>query len=130
MDLLQNLKYITDSANLQILYTVNQLLYYSNFTVPLSLIFAMLLTIFNILKSNELVSMYALGISKKEFIKPIIIIASVITVGFISLNFFRDYVDAYEKAKNIRRYNNPNKTTSSMFLKIKRNLCLYRQTLP
>jgi len=117
MDLLQNLKYITDSANLQILYTVNQLLYYSNFTVPLSLIFAMLLTIFNILKSNELVSMYALGISKKEFIKPIIIIASVITVGFISLNFFRDYVDAYEKAKNIRRYNNPNKTTSSMFLK-------------
>jgi lipopolysaccharide export system permease protein len=117
MDLLQNLKHITDSANLQILYTVNQLLYYSNFTVPLSLIFAMLLTIFNILKSNELVSMYALGISKKEFIKPIIIIASVITVGFISLNFFRDYVDAYEKAKNIRRYNNPNKTTSSMFLK-------------
>lgn len=117
MDLLQNLKHITDSANLQILYAVNQLLYYINFTLPLSLVFAMLLTIFNILKSNELVSMYSLGISKNDLIKPIIIIASSLTGLYIVLNFFPDFVDAYEKAKNIRKYNNPNQITSAMFLK-------------
>jgi lipopolysaccharide export system permease protein len=117
MDLLQNLKHITDSANLQILYGVNQLLYYINFTLPLSLVFAMLLTIFNILKSNELVSMYALGISKNDLIKPIMIIASTLTGLFITLNFLPDFVNAYEKAKNIRKYNNPNQITSAMFLK-------------
>jgi len=117
MDLLQNLKHITNSANLQILYTVNQLLYYINFTLPLSLVFAMLLTIFGILKSNELVSLYSLGISKHDLIKPIIIIASGLTALFIALNFTPDFVNAYEKAKNIRQYNNPEQTTKKMFLK-------------
>ncbi len=117
MDLLQNLKHVTNSANLQILYTVNQLLYYINFTLPLSLVFAMLLSIFNILKSNELVSMYALGISKYEVVKPILIIASFLTGFYIALNLLPDFVDAYEKAKNIRKYNNPDRTTKAMFLK-------------
>jgi len=117
MDLLQNLKHITNSANLQILYSVNQFLYYINFTLPLSLVFAMLLTIFSILKSNELVSLYSLGISKNDLIKPILLIASILTGLFIALNFLPDFVNAYEKAKNIRSYNNPENTTKNMFLK-------------
>ncbi len=130
MDLLQNLKHITNSANLQILYTVNQLLYYINFTLPLSLVFAMLLTIFGILKSNELVSMYALGISKHDLIKPIMVIASGLTVLFIALNFLPDFVDAYEKAKNIRKYNNPEQTTKEIFLKSNDTYAYIGELLP
>ena len=117
MDLLQNLKGVPNSANLQILYTVNQLLYYVNFTLPLSLVFAMLLTLFNILKSNELVSLYSLGISKNDLVKPIFIISGTITLMYIALNFVPDFVQAEEKSKNIKKYNTPDKTTSSLFLK-------------
>lgn len=117
MDLLQNLKNVANSANLQILYGMNQLLYYINFTLPLSLIFAMLLSVFTILKSNELVSIYSLGISKFEVLKPILIIASVLTGLYITLNFTPDFVDAYEKAKNIKKYNTPEQATKEMFLK-------------
>lgn len=117
MDLLQNLKNISSSANLQILYSVNQLLYYINFTLPLSLVFAMLLTLFNILKSNELVSLYALGISKNEILKPIMIISGAITIFYIALNFTPFFVHSYEKAKNIKKYNVLNKSTSALFLK-------------
>ncbi len=117
MDLLQNLKNISSSANLQILYSVNQLLYYMNFTLPLSLVFSMLLTTFDILKSNELVSLYALGVSKNEILKPIMIISSTITFLYIGLNFVPDFVHSYEKGKNIKKYNTPNKSTSALFLK-------------
>ena len=117
MDLMQNLKYISNSANLQILYTVNELLYYTSYTLPLSLIFAMMLTIFNILKSNELVSMYSLGISKDQLIRPIMLISTFLTLFYIALNFIPDFINADEKAKNIRKYNNPYQTTSSLFLK-------------
>ncbi len=117
MDLLDNLKGVSSSANLQILYATNQLLYYVNFTLPLSLIFAMLLTVFTILKTNELVAMYALGISKKDVIKPIFVISSIVTFSYILLNFVPDFVYAYEKSKNIKRYNSPYTATKSLFLK-------------
>jgi len=130
MDLLQNLKNISNSANLQILYTVNQLLYYVNFTLPLSLVFAMLLSLFNILKSNELVSLYALGVSKNSLIKPIFTIASIITIFYIFLNFIPDFVHAYEKSKNIKKYNTPNKTTSKLFLKSKDTYAYIDELIP
>jgi lipopolysaccharide export system permease protein len=130
MDLLQNLKSISNSANLQILYTVNQLLYYVNFTLPLSLVFAMLLSLFNILKSNELVSLYALGVSKNSLIKPIFTIASIITLLYIGLNFTPDFVNAYEKAKNIKKYNRPDKTTSQLFLKSKETYAYIDELIP
>jgi len=130
MDLLQNLKNISSSANLQVLYTVNQLLYYINFTLPLSLIFAMLLSLFNILKSNELVSLYALGVSKNSLIKPIFTIASIITLFYILLNFVPDFVHAYEKSKNIKKYNTPEKTTSELFLKSQDTYAYIDQLIP
>ncbi len=117
MDLLENLGKISSSANLQILYTVNKLLFYTNFTLPLSLIFAMFLTFLNVLKSNELVSLYSLGISKKELIAPVMIISSIVTMLFISLNLFSDFVSAYDKASNIKKYDSPTKKTNALFLK-------------
>jgi lipopolysaccharide export system permease protein len=117
MDLLENLSKISSSANLQVLYTANKLLFYINFTLPLSLVFAMFLTLLNILKSNELVSLYALGVSKKELLNPIMIISTIATLIFIGLNFIPDYINAYEKSVNIRKYDSPTKQTEKLFLK-------------
>ncbi len=128
IDLLQNLKDISSSANLQILYTVNQLLYYVNFTLPLSLIFAMLLTVFNILKGNELVALYSLGISKNGVIKPMFIISLIVVSIYIMLNFIPDFVYSYEKSKNIKKYNTLHKATENLFLK-SHNTYAYIKTL-
>ncbi len=116
MDLMQNIKYI-NSANLQILYVANEFLYYTSYTLPLSLIFSMIMTIFNILKSNELVSLYSLGVSKDQLIQPIMVLSVFLTLFYTSFNFIPDFINAKEKAKNIKKYNNPYQTTSSLFLK-------------
>ncbi len=130
MDLLQNLKNIGTSANLQVLYVANQMLHYVNFTLPLSLVFAMLLSLFNILKTNELVSLYALGVSKKDLIKPIFTIASALTLLYIFLNFIPNFVHAYEKSENIKKYGNPNKATSELFLKSHNTYAYIGQLFP
>lgn len=130
MDLMQNLKDISTSANLQILYVTNQLLYYINFTLPLSLIFAMLLTLFSILKSNELVSLYALGVSKSDIIKPIAIIAFSVTMIYILLGFLPQFVHAYEESENIKKYGTPSKVTSDLFLKSDNTYAYIGELLP
>jgi lipopolysaccharide export system permease protein len=74
--------------------------------------------------------MYSLGVSKKDLIRPIMFIASIITFGFIVLNTIPAFVDANQKAKNIKRYNNPDKTTSSIFLKSDNNYVYIEKLLP
>ncbi|MCH9813763.1 MAG: LptF/LptG family permease [Epsilonproteobacteria bacterium] len=130
MDLLQNLGSISPSANLKVLYVFNRVLYYVNFTLPLALIFAMFLSIFNIIKSNELISLYALGISKEQVIKPIMLIAVIITLFYIVLNFFPAFVNAYEESKNIKKYGHPDQITSELLLKSKDTYAYIDQLIP
>ncbi len=127
-DLLRNLKRLPDSANLQILYTVNKFLEFINYTLPLSLIFALLLAMLQIIKSNELVTLYALGVSKKRVATPFVIISSVLTLFYIGLNTLPYFVQALETSTNIRRVGTISSISSSIFLKSGNNYA-YIQSL-
>ena len=116
-DLLRNLKRLPDSANLQILYTVNKFLEFINYTLPLSLIFALLLAILQIIKSNELVTLYALGVSKERVARPFLIIASLLTLIYIGLNTLPYFVQSMETSTNIRRVGTISSISSSIFIK-------------
>jgi len=116
-DLLKNLKRVPDSANLQILYTANKFLEFINYTLPLSLIFALLLAILQIIKSNELVTLYALGVSKTRVAQPFVMIASFLTLLYIGLNTLPYFVQSLENSTNIRKRGTISSTTSSIFLK-------------
>ena len=116
-DLLKNLKKLPDSANLQILYTVNKFLEFISFTIPLTLIFALLLAMLQIIKSNELVTLYSLGVSKKEVSKPFIYIATAITFFYITLNTLPYFTQSHETASNIKKRGTIDSISSSIFIK-------------
>lgn len=98
IDILTNLKRFPQSANLQLIYFFLTTLIAINYILPLSLIFAFITTFFNMIRNNELVSFYSLGISKNRAIMPVFIVALLITSLYISLNFTNfTYVKEYRK---------------------------------
>ncbi len=116
IDIMQNFKYLPPSANLQIMYASNIFLNFINYTLPLSLIFAMLSTIFQLIRSNELVSLYALGASKKDVILPLFVLSLLLTLFYIGLNSSK-FVKANEYADSIKRNGKISDTSKHLFLK-------------
>ncbi len=116
IDLMQNFKHLPDSANLQILYTTNIFLNFINFTLPLSLLFAMVSTMMKLIKSNQLVALYSVGTSKSDVIKPIFFLSLFIILGYISLQN-TNFVRSAEIADNIKKHGVVTDNTHGLFLK-------------
>ena len=116
IDILTNLKSMPASANLKLLYFGLTSLTAVNYVLPLSLIFALIASEFSMIRSNELVSFYALGIDKNRLIKPPFYIAFAITFIYVGLNF-TPFAYAYEYGRNIVKLSNLSRTSSDIFLK-------------
>ena len=107
IDILTNLKDMPASANLKLLYFGLTSLTAVNYVLPLALIFALITSKFSMIRSNELVSFYALGIDKNRLIKPPFYIALAIT----------PFAYSYEYARNIVKLSHLSRTSSDIFLK-------------
>ncbi|BCX78815.1 LptF/LptG family permease [Campylobacter sp. 19-13652] len=117
IDVLTNLKDLPTSANLQLLYACLLALSAASYTLPLSLIFALIVSSINLIRSNELVSFYALGVSRHAFIAPPFFIAFFITAIFIGLNFTPfAYAQTYQRDL-IKSGGISQSTSSDVFLK-------------
>lgn len=98
IDILINLKKFPDSANLQLIYFLLTMLIAINYILPLSLVFAFITTYFNMIRSNELVSFYALGVNKSRVVMPAFLVSLIITFSYIGLNFTNfTYIKEYRK---------------------------------
>ena len=120
IDLIQNFKNLPNSANMQILYAWYTFLNAVNFTLPLSLVFAMIISKFNLIRTNELIAMYASGISKNSLIKPIFFTSVFITIAYISLNF-TNFTYSREYAYNILNHSSLSNLSKDLFLKYNNN---------
>ena len=87
IDLILNYKNLPQSANLSLFYVLFLIATGTNYVFSLSLVFAMILSLINLIRSNELVSFYALGLSKKRVILYPFLCAFVLCMGFVALNF-------------------------------------------
>ncbi|MDD3323594.1 MAG: LptF/LptG family permease [Sulfurospirillaceae bacterium] len=116
VDWLSNYKTIPDSANLQILYFLFQALSAINYVLPLSIVFGMIVTKFALIKSNELICMYASGITKRSLVIPFFLTSLVLTLLYIGLNC-TPFVYAYEYGSNLRKYNRISNGSGELFLK-------------
>ncbi|MEA3289062.1 MAG: LptF/LptG family permease [Campylobacterota bacterium] len=85
IDFLQNIKKLPDSANLQLLYIFYNGFFTFTITLPLSLVFAWIVTLTIFIRNNELVSFYSLGISKLRILTPIVFVSLFFTVTLIGL---------------------------------------------
>lgn len=84
IDFLQNFKELPNSANLQLLYLLYNGFFTLTLTLPLSLIFAWILTLIIMVKSNELVASLSLGVNYKDIYMPIIKVSFVLILVLIS----------------------------------------------
>jgi lipopolysaccharide export system permease protein len=116
VDLLTNYNNIPDSANLQILYALFQGMNAVNYVLPLSIVFGMIVTYFGMIKSNELICMYASSISKRSLVKPFFITSLVLTLSYIGLNC-TEFAYAYEYSSNLKKYNSISNSAEDLFLK-------------
>jgi lipopolysaccharide export system permease protein len=87
-----------------------------NYTLPLSIIFAMIVSKFSMIRSNELIGMYAASVTKNALILPIFITSMVLTFIYIALNFTQ-FAYAYTYKSNLLKYNQILSTSSDLFLK-------------
>ena len=116
IDALSNYTDFPDSANLQLLYVVFKTLDAVNYSVPLSIVFAMIVTKFGMIKSNELVTLYAIGVTKKAVVRPLFFSALSIALVYIALNF-TSFAYSYEYSRNLLRYSTIATNSTSLFLK-------------
>ena len=85
LDFLQILKRLPDSANLQVLYLLYNAFFTLTITLPLSLVFAWVLTLVVLIKSNELVAFYSLGAQMKFIYKPILKVSTFLLTSLFLL---------------------------------------------
>lgn len=116
VDALTNLKDMPMGANLKLLYFGFTALGAVNYVLPLSIIFALIVSKFSMIRSNELVSFYALGVSKNSLVKPPFFIALLITAIYIALNF-TPFAYARDMGRNVLKASQLSRTSSDIFVK-------------
>lgn len=129
VDLLTNYNAIPESANLQILYALFQAMNAVNYVLPLSVVFGMIVTHFGMIKSNELICMYASSISKQALIKPFFITSLALTILYIGLNA-TEFAYAYEYSTNLKKYNRISNSSEDLFLKHDNNYIYFKKLDP
>lgn len=129
IDFLQNLNKLPQSANLQLLYLLYNGFFTLTITLPLSLIFAWIVTLTVFIRNNELVSFYSLGISKGTILKPVIIISTIITIILISMHA-TPLAYSYEEKKKILKNEYFASVQSNIFLKYNEYFVYFKKLYP
>ncbi|QOR00999.1 LptF/LptG family permease [Campylobacter sp. 2014D-0216] len=97
IDFLLNFNRLPKSANLELLYIFFLTCSAASYILPLAIVLALVLCVFNMIRSNEFVSLYALGLSKNQVILYPFIWAMFFCCVYVGLNFTPfAYADEYK----------------------------------
>lgn len=129
IDLIQNFKALPDSANLQLLYVLYNAFFTLSITLPISLVFAWVLTLVFLIKNNELVAAFSLGVSRKMIYYPIVLISTLVIGGFIYLQT-TPLAYAYEEKDKILEGLYFTNTKSNIFLKYNEYFVYFKNLYP
>lgn len=129
IDLLQYFTRLPNSANLQLLYVMYNVFFTLTITLPLSLVFAWVVTLTFLIKENALVSFYALGISQKKIMTPILLITVVFTFILIILQCTQLAYSYEEKNKILQNRYFVNEQ-NNIFLKYNEYFVYFKKLYP
>ncbi len=129
LDYVLNVKNLPNSANLQTLYIMYKSFYAADLLLPISIIFAMIATKIQLIRSNELVAIYSLGYSKKEVLKPLFFTSLFIVLLSIFLHT-TPFSYAYQNAENIRKYGVISNSTTNLFFKYNDSYIFFKKLFP
>jgi len=118
IDFMFNKDKLPNSFNLQFLYAFYQAGNAVLLIYPLSLLFAMLITVMTLVKKNELISFLSLGYSLKKLYKPFFVFSMFLTLFLIGFQFTK-YSLFSNMAEQIKQSDFSNKTNKNLFFKFK-----------
>ncbi|PAF51574.1 LptF/LptG family permease [Helicobacter sp. 13S00477-4] len=129
---IDSLKYVDkfpDSANLVILFFVYDALYAFNYTLPISFLLGLVIFYISMIKSNQYTALLAIGFSKKNIFKPILIISLFFSLVMIGLNA-TPFVYAQEKAEAIIYQGKFSNTTEDLLVKYGQDYVYFGKIFP
>ncbi|HJE03486.1 putative permease YjgP/YjgQ family protein [Aliarcobacter thereius] len=129
IDFLQNFKSLPSSANLQLLYIFYNTIFTLTLTLPLSLVFALIITLITFVRNNEFVAFHSLGASKKMIILPVVYTALFFILSLIILQS-TSLAYSYEQKRKIVNNEYFTNTKSDIFLKYDDYFVYFKKLLP
>ncbi|ULO01182.1 lipooligosaccharide transport system, ABC transporter permease component LptG [Campylobacter sp. RM5004] len=116
IDLLINYKKLHINTNIFLLYILYTMLTAFYYILPIALILASIFTKISLIKKNEFIAFYSLGLSKNASVIPTLFISLIITFFAISLNYTNiAYAENYKS--NILKYGYLSKEQMDLFFK-------------
>jgi lipopolysaccharide export system permease protein len=100
-DLMDSLAKLPKSANLALLYVSYRWLYALDMMLPISIIFAFIITMVSLVRSNALTAYYALGYSRLKVLTPFLVTAVSILILYIGAHA-TSFARANEYSDNLR----------------------------
>lgn len=113
-DLIEYAAELPRSANLVLIYITYKIFYAIDMMLPISLVFAMIASLVELVRSNAMVAYYALGYSKKRVFTPFATVATVVLVIYIALHA-TSFSRANEYADNLRESSELIRPTNNLF---------------
>jgi len=121
---------LPSSANLVLIYLVYKSFYAIDMLLPLSLVFAMIITKMLLIRTNALVSFYSLGYSRVDILKPFVIVSTLVILIFISLHTSSKFTQSAELAKSIRKTSTYLNPTKDLFFTYKNKFVYFSNMIP
>ncbi|EAI0423215.1 LptF/LptG family permease [Campylobacter jejuni] len=120
IDLLLNFKDLSKAANLDLLYVMFLSFSAVPYVLPISLIFALVVSLISMIRANEFVSLYALGLSRNYVILFPFLWALFFCCIYIGLNF-TSFAYANDYKRNILKNGTIMNQSGEVFLKFNNN---------
>ncbi len=129
-DYMEHASDLSESANLTLIYLVYKSFFAIDMLLPLSLIFAMISTKIHLIRSNALVSLFSLGYTRLDVLRPFLVVSTSIIVIFISLHSLPSFSRADEFSNNIRKHSQYLSPTRDLFFTYKDKYVYFSKMLP
>ena len=128
-DLMENGSVLPPSANLVVIYIVYKSLYAFDMMLPISLVFAFLVTLIELIRSNALAAYYAIGYSKFRLFSPFLVLASSFILFHIALHA-TNFSKVNEYAENLRETSQVIQSSNDLFFTYEGNYIYFGTLYP
>ncbi|WP_201352542.1 LptF/LptG family permease [Hydrogenimonas urashimensis] len=129
LDYLQHLGSKLNGFNIKVLYLFYKGSYALDLLFPLALVFAMIAAKVVLIRSNALLSFYALGYSKKQVLTPFIAVSFFLTLLYVGMHF-SSFVDADLSARALLHGKRVENIKRNLFLKYNESFIYIGQLVP
>jgi lipopolysaccharide export system permease protein len=128
-DLMDNASGLSNSANLMLIYIMYKYFYAIDMMLPISLVFAIIASLVELIRSNALVAYYAIGYSKLRITIPFLSISGGLVLFYIGLHS-TNFARANEFADNLRETSQFIRPTSNLFFTHEGNYVYFGNLYP